>query len=159
MTSSEATKKRSKIVEPSTFCSAYHFAVDVALLSPRHRRPSTLAVPMPESQGQLPQIADTTDRRIDVFDISGNTDVTGAVPASYSELLMLFAEGTSLSGSDLPLFVDATSTVSAAAWQQGSRTHNLSLCPAFQPSGDEDVAFVALDPAYDGYSVCTCNDG
>lgn len=72
---------------------------------------------------------------------------------------MLFADGTSLSGPDLPLFVDPASTTSDAAWQQGSRTHNLSVCPAFQPSGDEDVALVALDPAYDGYSVCTCKDG
>lgn len=100
-----------------------------------------------------------SDRRIDVFDISDNTDITGAVPASYSELLMLFAEGTSLSGPGLPLFVDAISTSSAAAWQRESRAHNISVCPAFQPSRDEDVALVTLDPAYDGYSVCTCNDG
>lgn len=108
--------------------------------------------------GQLPQLADTTDRRIDVFDISDNTGVTGAVPASYSELLMLFAEGTSISGPDLPLFVDAISTTSVGAWQQEA-AHNFSVCPALHPSGDEDVVLVALDPAYDGYSVCTCNDG
>lgn len=100
-----------------------------------------------------------SDRRIDVFDISDNIDITGAVPASYSGLLMLFAERTNLSGSDLPLLVDATSTTSAGAWPQESRMHNLSVCPAFQPSRDEDVVLVTLDPAYDGYSVCTCNDG
>lgn len=72
---------------------------------------------------------------------------------------MLFAEGTSLSEPDLPLFVDAVSTVSAGAWQREARTHNFSLCPAFQPSEDEDVVLVSLDPAYDGYSVCACNDG
>lgn len=72
---------------------------------------------------------------------------------------MLFSEGTRLSGPDLPLFVDGISTASAGAWQQESRTHNLSVCPAFQPAGDEDVVLVTLDPAYDGYSVCTCNDG
>eukprot|EP00903_Cladosiphon_okamuranus_P019408 g17844.t1 len=112
-----------------------------------------------ELAGQLPQIGDTIDRRMDVFDISGNAGITGAVPASYSELLMLFADGTSLSGPNLPLFVDAVSTASAGAWQQESRTYNLSVCPTLQPSGDEDVVLVTLDPAYDGYSVCTCNDG
>lgn len=93
------------------------------------------------------------------MDVSDNTDVTGAVPASYSELLMLFAEGTSLSGPELPLFVDAVSTTSAGAWQREIRTHNLSVCPAFQLSGDENVVSITLDPAYGGYSVCACNDG
>ena len=72
---------------------------------------------------------------------------------------MLFADGTGLSGPSLPPFVDAASAASAAVWQQGSRAHNRSVCPAFKPSEDEDVALVTLDPAYDGYSVCICNDG
>lgn len=112
-----------------------------------------------QSIGQLPQIADTNSRRIDVLDVSDNSGMTGVVPVSYSELLMLFAESTGLSGPDLPLFIDAITTTAAAAWQQESTTHNLSVCPAFQLSADENVVAATLDPAYDGYSLCTCNDG
>lgn len=111
------------------------------------------------STGQLPQIADTNDRRIDVLDVSDNSGITGVVPVSYSELLILFAERTGLSATDLPVFIDAITTTAAGAWQQESTTHNLSVCPAFQPSVDENVVIATLDPEYDGYSLCTCNDG
>jgi len=104
-------------------------------------------------------VGDTSNRRIDVIDVSNNSGITGAVPASYSELLMLFAESTSLSGPDLPLFVDAVSTTEAGAWKQESTAHNLSACPRLQLSGDGSLVAATLDPAYDGFSICTCNDG
>lgn len=91
--------------------------------------------------------------------MSDNSGITGAVPVSYSELLMLFAENTGLSGTDLPAFIDAVTTTAVDAWQQESSTYNVSVCPAFQPSVDENVVAAALDPAYDGYSLCACNDG
>lgn len=73
---------------------------------------------------------------------------------------MLFAESTGLSGTDLPAFIDAVATTTAVGtWQQEWSTHNVSVCPTFQPSVDENVVAAALDPAYDGYSLCACNDG
>lgn len=94
-----------------------------------------------------------------MIDVSSNSGITGAVPNSYSELLMLFAESTSLSGPGLPLFVDAISTTEAGRWKQKSTAHNLSVCPGLQLFGDQRLVAATLDPAYDGFSLCTCNDG
>lgn len=94
-----------------------------------------------------------------MFDVSNNSGIAGAVPTSYSELLMLFAESTSLSGPDLPVFVDAISTTAAGAWDQESAAHNLSVCPALQLAGDQSLVAATLDPAFDGYSLCSCTDG
>lgn len=110
-------------------------------------------------QGSPPRVVDTDNRRIDLLDVSDNGNFVGEVPASYSELLILFADNTGLSGLDLPDFIDATTTTAAGAWNEKSTLHDLFLCPAFKPSADENVAAVTLDHAYDGYSVCTCNDG
>lgn len=118
-----------------------------------HRRCATT------QQGSPPRVVDTDNRRIDLLDVSDNGDFVGEVPASYSELLMLFAENTGLSGLDLPDFIDATTTTAAGAWNEKSTVHDLFVCPAFKPSADENIAAVTLDHAYDGYSVCTCNDG
>lgn len=92
-------------------------------------------------------------RRIDVVDVSDNPGINGLVPDSYSTLQMLFADGTALSGSQLPSFVATTS---------GSRyesKHNMSVCGSIEPSPDEEVIAVALEPSYDGFSLCTCSDG
>ncbi|CAN0361085.1 unnamed protein product, partial [Ectocarpus sp. 12 AP-2014] len=109
--------------------------------------------------GSPPRVVDTDNRRIDLLDVSDNGNFVGEVPASYSELLILFAENTSLSGLDLPDFIDATTTTAAGVWNEKSTVHDLFVCPAFKPSADENVVAVTLDHAYDGYSVCTCNDG
>ncbi|CAM9696987.1 unnamed protein product, partial [Hapterophycus canaliculatus] len=110
-------------------------------------------------KGLLPQAMDTSSRKIDVFDVADNRDIVGEVPSSYSELLMLFAESTGLSGQDLPPFVDPVATTAAGALSQQSTAHNLSVCPALEPFADENIITVLLDPAYDGYSLCTCGDG
>lgn len=110
-------------------------------------------------QGPLPQVVDTGNRRIDVLDIANNKGIVGEVPASYSDLLMLFAESTGLSGPDLPLFIDPVATTATDAWSQESTAHNLSVCPSLEPSSDEDILAVVLDATYDGYSLCTCSDG
>lgn len=109
--------------------------------------------------GVLPKVGDTGNRRIDVLDIAGNSGILGEVSASYSELLMLFAENTGLSGPELPLFVDPVATTAAGAWSKESTAHNLSICPALEPSSDENTIAVMLDAAYYGYSLCTCSDG
>ncbi len=119
----------------------------------------SLPAPWIASKGLLPHVVDTSNRRIDVIDVSNNSGITGAVPTSYSDLLMLFAESTSLSGPGLPLFIDAISTTEADGWKQESTTHNLSVCPGLQLSGDQSLVAATLDPSYDGYSFCTCNDG
>lgn len=91
-----------------------------------------------------------------MFDISDNGDVTGTIPETYSDLLMLFANGTGLSGSDLPSFLEAGGGVSSSGYYS---THNLSVCPAFQTSHEESIVSITLDPAYDDYSLCACDDG
>ncbi|CAM9498761.1 unnamed protein product [Scytosiphon promiscuus] len=113
-----------------------------------------------ELTGLLPQSVGTGNRRIEVLDVADNSGVVGDIPVSYSELLMLFAEDTGLSGTELPLFVDPLASTAAGAWSQDSTTtYNLSVCPALEPSSEERVISVTLDAAYDGFSLCTCSDG
>lgn len=89
-----------------------------------------------------------------MLDISNNSGITGTVPTSYSELLMLFASDTGLAGPEMPFLNDST----VGAWTHESK-NGLFVCPALQPSADEDVVALALDPSYDGYSTCVCDDG
>lgn len=91
-----------------------------------------------------------------MFDISDNGDVAGTIPETYSDLLMLFANGTGLSGSDLPSFLETGRDVSSSGYRS---THNLSVCSAFETLSEESIVSITLDPAYDDYSVCACDDG
>lgn len=97
---------------------------------------------------------DFDERRLDVLDVTDNSNIDGSVPDSYSELLMLFANGTDLSGSALPPFLDT-----GAGAPGYESTHSTSVCPELQPSMNENIVAVGLDPAYDGYSFCECDDG
>lgn len=91
-----------------------------------------------------------------MFDVSDNGDVAGTIPETYSDLLMLFANGTGLSGSGLPSFLETGRDVSSLGYRS---THNLSACPAFETSNKESIVSITLDPAYDDYSACACGDG
>ena len=90
-----------------------------------------------------------------MLDISNNSGITGSIPVSYSELLMLFASDTGLSGSEIP-FLGDDSTV--GVWTHEEKD-GLFVCPALEPSAGEDVVALSLDPSYDGYLTCVCDDG
>lgn len=129
-------------------------------------------------KGQLPPIvdADGNQRRVmEVLDVSDNDGISGSIPENYSELFMLFADGTGLSDSVLPSFVQKQE---AQEYAYGTfRTYyyyyyNESMysssdsdspysyvCPAFDGVAGESFVAVTMDPAYDGYSLCTCGNG
>lgn len=116
--------------------------------------------------GQLPPTIDADKRKIDVLDVSDNDGIYGTIPDSYSNLSMLFAEGTSLSDSALPDYVRAASAADDDRRYYFESIHNSSVCPAFETFANGNrgsisgsVVAMTMDPAYDGYSVCTCQDG
>ena len=89
-----------------------------------------------------------------MLDVSNNSGISGTISSSDSELLMLFASGTDLSGSEMPFLNDSA----VGAWTQESK-NSLFVCPALQPSTDDNVVALTLDPSYDGYLTCVCDDG
>lgn len=89
-----------------------------------------------------------------MLDVSNNGGMSGTISTSYSELLMLFASGTGLSGSEMPFLNDSA----VGSWTQESKD-GLFVCPALQPSAEEGLLALTLDPSYDGYLTCVCDDG
>lgn len=79
---------------------------------------------------------------------------------------MLFAVGTSLSDESLPSYVEVAATLAGAgndnSFYHYESIHDLSVCSflgTVPGSEGSSVVAVAVDPAYDGYSVCACGDG
>lgn len=64
---------------------------------------------------------------------------------------MLFAEGTSLSGSVLPSFLKAGAVHQIV--------HNKSVCPSLEAVSGRGILVVALDSSYNDYALCACGDG
>lgn len=104
---------------------------------------------------------------MEVFDVSNNTYINGAIPDSYSALTMLFAAGTSLSDASLPSYVEVAAT---SAGDENDNNyhyyyeliHDLLVCSSLSsvPGREgQSVVAITVDPAYDEYSVCACGDG
>ena len=121
--------------------------------APVIRVPETIRRLSMQYEGQLPPAVGNEVRRIDVLDVSNNTGISGMIPESYSGLQMFFADGTGLSGSQLPSFVD---TASESRYES---KYDTVVCGSIEPFPDEGIVAVALDPSYDDFSLCTCDDG
>ncbi|CAM9125730.1 unnamed protein product, partial [Discosporangium mesarthrocarpum] len=102
--------------------------------------------------GTLPSVVDKSTRAsLNVLDVSDNLNIMGGIPDNYSSLLMLFTEGTGLSGASLPSFVSAGAEYEVAS--------SGSVCPTLEPAAGGDMVALSIDTSYLNQSMCLCGDG